>query len=163
MPQRLLRWFSGSWWSALLEVYYGATDSVLCTAEFQITEAALVALGTARQNHQVPKCYSKKISLNIGRLPTLRRSPFDSVRSANDLAPRPDVPSKRASLIEALDVTRVSTERFPEFPHRCNLHLAFALWQLVIVLCRSRPRQETQTPVRAYSCPLRYAEIRSVQ
>lgn len=166
MPQRLLHW-SLVLVAGFVGGLYGATDSVLCTAEFQITEAALVALGTARQNHQVPKYYSEKICLIIGRLPTAWPGfgPFSERFSS-----RPDITSKGTSPLEALDVvanlcsdslTRVPADRFPNSLIAVNQHLAFPLWQRIIFRCRNRPCQETEATVLSYSRPLRCAEIRS--
>ena len=50
----------GSW-----EVYYGATDSVLCSTEFQTTEAAAAARRRTRQDHRVPKCCDQEVCLGI--------------------------------------------------------------------------------------------------
>jgi len=50
----------GSW-----EVYYSATDSVLCSTEFQTNEAAVAARRRTRQDHRVPKCCDQEVCLGI--------------------------------------------------------------------------------------------------
>ena len=63
--------------------YYGATDSVLCSAEFQTTEETAWASGTAGQDHRVPKCSDKEVCLGIGEgtaLAAVFTRPIDAVR-----------------------------------------------------------------------------------
>jgi hypothetical protein len=56
----------GSWGG-----YYGASHSVLCSTEFQTTQAAVAARGRTRQDHQVPKCCDQEVCLGIDENPLL--------------------------------------------------------------------------------------------
>jgi hypothetical protein len=44
-------------------IHYGATDSILCPAEFQSPEAPMGFLGTTWQDHRLPKRRDKEVCL----------------------------------------------------------------------------------------------------
>ena len=49
------------------EGYNGETDSILCPAKLQTTEAALAAFGATREDHRVPNRCDQEVCLNVGR------------------------------------------------------------------------------------------------
>jgi hypothetical protein len=46
--------------------YYGATDSISCSTEFQTTPEAVATSGTAWQDHPVSECRDEKVCLGTG-------------------------------------------------------------------------------------------------
>ncbi len=46
--------------------YYGATDSISCTTEFQTAPEAVVASGAAWQDHPLSECRDKEVCLGTG-------------------------------------------------------------------------------------------------
>jgi hypothetical protein len=46
--------------------YYGATDSISCSTEFQTAPEAVGASGTAWQDHPVSECRDEEVCLGTG-------------------------------------------------------------------------------------------------